>query len=122
MKYNTVNGACTHPKSIRFGGRRRQCKLCHKTWTVRAKKRGVKPRKHRLQELTKTFVEKLTLVQQARHTKVGVNALAKRHALTLASMCSQEWPHEPPRKKLNYLAPPQRSICCLPETEGKVMH
>lgn len=100
MKYDTVNGACTHPKWIKFGGRRRQCVTCKKTWTVRVKKRGVKPRKHRVTNLEKTFVGKLTLVQQSRQAQVSANGLAKRHALSLVSLCERPWPHELPDGKL----------------------
>jgi Transposase, Mutator family len=96
MQYDTANGACTHPKWIRFGARRRQCVTCKKTWTVRAKKRGAKPTKHRMADLEKTFVEKLTLVQQSRRTSIGANGLSKRHAKSLASLCEKPWPHTVP--------------------------
>lgn len=96
MEYDTVNGACTHPKSIRFGGRRRQCISCKRTWTIRARKRGAKPRKHRVTDLTKTFVESLTLVQQSRRTSVGVKGLAKRHAHALTVLAAKAWPHTIP--------------------------
>lgn len=52
--------------------------------------------KHRVAGLEKTFVEKLTLVQQARRSTVSSDALAKRHAASLAFLAEQPWPHEPP--------------------------
>lgn len=100
MKSDTVNGACTHPKWIKFGGRRRQCVTCKKTSTVRAKKRGVKARKRRVTSLENTFVEKFTLVQQARRAQVSANGFAKRHAQSLTSLCKKPWPHTLPDGRL----------------------
>ncbi len=100
MKYDTANGACTHPKWIKFGGRRRQCVACKKTWTVRAKKRGPKPLKHRVTNLERTFVEKLTLVQQSHRTNTSANGLSKRHAKSLMSLCDKPWLHTLPTGSL----------------------
>jgi hypothetical protein len=100
MNHDTANSACKHIKSIKFGGRRRQCVACKKTWTLRAKKRGVKPRKNRVKSLEKTFVEKLTLVQQARHAHVSANAFSKQHAQTLAHLFLKPWPHTTPEGRL----------------------
>lgn len=100
MKHDTTNEACKHVKSIRFGGRRRQCVSCHATWRVRAKKRGPKSLKRRTSNLQKTFVEQLTIAQQSRRSNVSTKALAKRHAQSLASLCERPWPHVVPRGKL----------------------
>lgn len=100
MNHHTTNEACTHPKSIKFGARRRQCVSCRATWTVKPKKRGPKPVKRRVASLEKTFVEKLTLVQQARRCTVSSDAFSKRHAASLAFLAEQPWPHEPPAGSL----------------------
>jgi len=100
MNHDTMNSACKHTKSIKFGGRRRQCVSCKKTWSVRARKRGVKPRKHRVMNLEKTFVEKLTLVQQSHRINVSANSFSKRHAQTLARLCEKPWPHALPEGQL----------------------
>lgn len=52
---------CCQAKVYRFGRRRRQCSSCKKTWTVWAKKRGVKPSRLRRNLLTKVLVEKQNL-------------------------------------------------------------
>lgn len=96
MKHHTTNEACKHAHSIRYGGRRRQCVSCRSTWRVRTKKRGPKAAKNRLADLEKTFVERLTLAQQARRARTGAKAFAKRHARTLASLCERPWPHAIP--------------------------
>jgi hypothetical protein len=100
MNHHTKNEACTHPKSIKFGKRRRQCIFCRAIWTVRAKKRGPKCGKRRILNLTKTFVEKFTLVQQARRSRLSAGALSKRHAQSLAVLAERPWPHEPPAGSL----------------------
>lgn len=41
-------------------------------------------------------MEKLTLVQQSRRTKIGAKGLSKRHAKLLTSLCEQPWPHSIP--------------------------
>ena len=100
MNHDTMNSACKHSKSIKFGGRRRQCTSCKKTWTVRARKRGVKPKKNRVANLQKTFIEKFTLVQQSRRVSVSANGFSKRHAHTLATLCNKPWPHLFPQGNL----------------------
>lgn len=96
MNHHTMNEACTHPKSIKFGGRRRQCVSCRVTWSVRAKKRGPKFGKRRIANLECTFIEKLTIAQQTKRSSVSKRGLAKRHAASLAMLADCPWPHEPP--------------------------
>ncbi len=96
MKHHTTNEACKHVKSIRYGGRRRQCTACHATWRVRTKKRGPKTAKRRLVNLERTFVERLTIAQQSKRACVQAKGLAKRHAYSLAMLSERPWPHEPP--------------------------
>ena len=100
MKHHTTNEACRHAQSIKYGGRRRQCISCRATWTVRVKKRGPKAVKRRAANLTRTFVERLTIAQQSRRSAVSANGLAKRHARSLASLCARPWPHATPRGPL----------------------
>lgn len=96
MKHHTMNEACQHVKSIKYGKRRRQCASCRITWRTRPKKRGPKPRKGRVLDLERTFVEKLTIAQQSQRASVNKRGLAKRHARSLALLTNRPWPHEPP--------------------------
>lgn len=64
------------------------------------KKRGPKAAKRRLSNLEKTFVEKLTLVQQSHRSGVNSDALSKRHAQTLATLADRPWPHQVPKGQL----------------------
>ncbi len=96
MQNNTTNSHCSHRHSISHGGRRRKCLRCGVTWTPRSKKRGRKSLKRRVTHLEKTFVEKLTVVQQARRGSISSDALSKRHAALLDVLVGRSWPYEPP--------------------------
>ncbi len=96
MKHDTTNEACKHTKSIKYGGRRRQCVLCRATWRVRSKRRGPKAMRCRVAALKKTFVQKLTLAQQAARGASSVGAFTKRHAASLAVLSDRPWPHKAP--------------------------
>ena len=100
MNHYTMNAACKHPKSIRFGGRRRQCVSCHATWRIRSKKRGPKAIKRRTTNLERTFVGKYTIAQQSDRSSLSANALAKRHASALTNLCERPWPHRIPKGRL----------------------
>lgn len=52
---------CCRAKIYKFGNKRRQCSVCKKTWTVWAKKRGVKRSRPRRSLLKKVLVEKQSL-------------------------------------------------------------
>lgn len=43
----TMHEKCAHPRDAiqRFGGRRRRCRICGRTWTVHPRKRGRRPRR-----------------------------------------------------------------------------
>jgi hypothetical protein len=53
---------CCRAKTYKFGGKRRQCSLCKKTWTVWAKKRGAKPSRPNRKLLEKILIEKRSLL------------------------------------------------------------
>ncbi len=53
---------CCRAKIYKFGGKRRQCSECKKTWTVWAKKRGVKPSRPNRNLLEKVLVRKRSLL------------------------------------------------------------
>jgi len=53
---------CCRAKIYKFGGKRRQCSVCKKTWTVWAKKRGVKPSRPNRNLLEKVLVKKRSLL------------------------------------------------------------
>jgi hypothetical protein len=100
MQDNTTKTLCSHHRFKRIGGRRKRCLDCGKSWSVRARKRGRKPTKRRVSGLAKTFVDKLTLVQQSRRSGMTSDVLSKRHAQTLEILCDRPWPHTAPEGPL----------------------
>lgn len=79
-----------HPKSPccgaivqRFGGRRRRCSQCHRTWRIRRRKPGRKRRRVAPQLVTRTLAEQRPLVRQARPAGVSLPALRKRFRAAL---------------------------------------
>ena len=53
---------CCRAVIYKFGGKRRQCSLCKKTWTVWVKKRGRKPSRPNRNLLEKVLIEKRSLL------------------------------------------------------------
>lgn len=53
---------CCRAKIYKFGGKRRQCSACKKTWTLWAKRRGAKPSRPNRKLLEKVLIEKRSLL------------------------------------------------------------
>lgn len=91
MKKLHEKSLCCRAKIYKFGGKRRQCSVCKKTWTLWAKKRGVKPSRPNRKLLEKVLIEKRSLLSpgmtkkhlakstlSARLSKAMRNCLGKR--------------------------------------------
>lgn len=100
MPHDTANSDCRHTRVHGHGPRRRYCADCGDTWTVRAKRRGPKPRKHRTTIIERTFTERKTLTERAANSNVGVDAWRKRHGIALRMFLDRPWPHRTPRGDL----------------------
>lgn len=100
MSHDTTNSDCRHARVYGHGPRRRRCADCGDAWTVRAKRRGPKPRKHRTATIERTFTERKTLTERAAGSNVGTDAWRKRHGLALRSFLDRPWPHRAPRGDL----------------------
>lgn len=100
MQHDTTNSDCRHPRVHGHGPRRRRCADCGDTWTVRAKRRGPKPRKRRTATVERTFTKQKTLTERAAASDVGVDAWRKRHDIALRTFLDRPWPHCPPRGDL----------------------
>lgn len=66
------------------------------TWTIRARKRGRKPRKHRSATIERTFVQRRTLTEQAAGARMDPETLRKRHDQVLRAFTSFRWSHRLP--------------------------
>lgn len=80
-----------HPKSPccgasiqRFGGRRRRCSQCKRTWRIRRRKPGRKRQRVAAQLVSRTLAEQRPLVRQPRPAGVSLPALRKRFRRALA--------------------------------------
>lgn len=100
MPHDTTNSDCKHDRVHVHDTRRRKCVDCGATWTVRPKKRGPKPRKHRTAIVRRTFTHQQTLTARALASDVGTRAWQQRHAAALQLFISRPWPRRPPRGQL----------------------
>jgi len=66
----------------------------------RSKKRARRPLRDELRTLKEHSSAKYTIVQRSDRSSLSANALAKRHAHSLANLCKQPWPHPIPRGRL----------------------
>jgi len=78
MKILQEKSQCCAAKIIRFGGKRRQCSACRKTWRVHPAKRGRKAKRRQNHYLTKVFRSGFTVKQLACHSRLSVAAIYKR--------------------------------------------
>lgn len=77
---------CSHLIIHRHGARRRRCSHCGKTWVKWKRRRGRKPRQRRIQALTRTFLDGLTLTQQARIGGVKYTTFRARYRALLKTL------------------------------------
>ena len=83
MKLLQEKSDCCHAGIIRFGGKRRQCVGCRKTWRVQPAKRGRKTRRSQHSYLRQVFGQGLAVKQLANHSRLSVDAIYKRFANNL---------------------------------------
>jgi len=62
MKKLHEKSPCCRAKIYKYGGKRRQCSACKRTWILWAKKRGAKPSRPNLKLLEKVLIEKRSLL------------------------------------------------------------
>jgi len=114
MKYLHAKSPCCHGKTIKYGGRRRQCVLCKKTWRIRKKKRGRNTKRKslnlflkylkreipslyvlsRIKQKSKSKNRKKSEDQLQREVKYGLNKFLNNNS----------WPKIPTRRKLITIA------------------
>lgn len=105
MNIKHVKSLCCGAKIRRFGGRRRQCCGCKKTWTIRPQKRG-RPR-HRTPPslIKKVFLRNFTLTQLfSSRSKVRLPAYRSRFRLALKRFLAKPHTFKVPTGPLVLLA------------------
>jgi hypothetical protein len=90
MKLIHEKSACCSAGIIRFGGKRRQCVACKKTWRVHPSKRGRKSLRNQSDYLEKVFCHGLSVKQLALHSSLTADAIYKRFGKNLNSVISKK--------------------------------
>jgi len=89
MKLLHKKSKCCAAKIVRFGGKRRQCNVCKKTWRVHPAKQGRKPSRKQYSYLKKVFNHGFRVRQLALHSRLSTDAIYKRFAKNLDSAVNQ---------------------------------
>lgn len=93
-----AKSACCGASVRRFGKRRRQCTRCKRTWSIRKKRRGPKPKRTARALLSRILVDGQTLKEEARHFgSLGQSGIARRFEKELRSFVAEPAPRLPRR-------------------------
>lgn len=84
-----AKSSCCRAKIHRFGSGRRQCGVCKRTWTIRKKRRGRKPRRARLGVLQAVLLDGRTLKSLAPRYSLTHQGLSWRFRRTLQQFASR---------------------------------
>lgn len=94
MNFKHVKSPCCEAKIRHFGGRRRQCSKCKKTWSIRPKKRGRPQHRLAIDRLHKVFLQNFSLKQLfTKRSQVKLPAYRYRFRQRLGKFLSA--PHNP---------------------------
>lgn len=105
MNTKHAKSPCCYAQIYRFGGRRRQCSYCKRTWTIRPRRRGRPSIRIPQRLLTQIFLEKYTLGQLIRRRpRVGIFNFRHRFRKTLRHFINHPKHQELPQGKLILLA------------------
>lgn len=90
MKILQEKSKCCRAKIIRFGGKRRQCVACRKTWRVYPAKRGRKIKRRQLSYLHHVLSHGLAVKHLALHSRLSSEAIYKRFTKNLENELKQK--------------------------------
>jgi len=90
MKLLHEKSICCNAKIIRFGGKRRQCVVCKKTWRVHPAKKGRRAPRKQCGYLKKVFNHGVRVKHLALHSKLSTGAIYKRFAKNLDVAINQK--------------------------------
>lgn len=90
MRISQEKSGCCSARVIRFGGKRRQCVSCKKTWSIYPAKRGRKTLRKQWKYLGKVFLQHFFVKQLAVHSRLSVNALYKRFQSNLTDLIKEK--------------------------------
>lgn len=81
---------CCGAKIVRFGGKRRRCSVCKRTWRVYPAKRGPKSRRMQCDYLKKVFNHGFKVKQLSLNSKLSADAIYKVFANNLNAVVGQK--------------------------------
>jgi len=84
-----AKSSCCRAKIYHFGSRRRQCSHCKRTWRIRNKHRGRKPRRARPGCLKKVLVDGLTLKTLAPRYNLTPQGFSRRYRRELGQFVAR---------------------------------
>jgi len=90
MKLLHEKSKCCSAKIIRFGGKRRQCIICRKTWRVHPAKRGRKASRKRKHYLDKVFKHGFSVKQLAVHSCLSTEVIYKKFRKELNAFVAEK--------------------------------
>lgn len=90
MKLLHKKSQCCGAKIVRFGGKRRQCSACKKTWRIKPSKRGPKPKRKQNNYLDKVFIHGFTVKQLAFNSQLSSDAVYKRFSKNIDHLVAQK--------------------------------
>ena len=90
MKLLHKKSQCCGTKIVRFGGKRRRCNACKKTWSEHPAKRGPKPLRKQYDYFKKVFNHGFRVKQLSLNSKLSTDAIYKRFANNLDSVVRQK--------------------------------
>lgn len=64
MTKQHLKSPCCRAKNIHYGGKRRQCKICQRTWTIRPKRRGRKKIRYDPRLIVAYFSSRMTTIRR----------------------------------------------------------
>jgi len=90
MKLLHKKSQCCGAKIVRFGGKRRRCTACKKTWSEHPAKRGPKPLRKQCGYLRKVFNHGFRVKQLSLNSKLSTDAIYKRFASNLNAVVKRK--------------------------------
>lgn len=91
MATQHAKSLCCRGRINRFGKRRRQCKVCKRTWRIRKKRRGRKRKRIAVALLNRILLKRHTIAQERWHLHLSRNAIAERYANAMRAVARKSY-------------------------------
>lgn len=92
MATQHAKSPCCRGRIHHFGKRRRQCRVCKQTWSVRKKQRGRKRKRLARALLNRILLERHTIAHEQRYLRLSRNAIAVRYANAMQAVVKNPYP------------------------------